>query len=104
MFDRLEDLVRRYQELMDELNAPEVVANQENFRRLMKEQNDLAPIVEAFQEYRSHQNNIQESLAMLEEERRRIKRAGKTGVSGKQRGTGAFRGTFKGAVAAEGPK
>ena len=64
MFDRLEDLVRRYQELMDELNAPEVVANQENFRRLMKEQNDLAPIVEAFQEYRSHQNNIQESLAM----------------------------------------
>ena len=68
MFDRLEDLVRRYQELMDELNAPEVVANQENFRRLMKEQNDLAPIVEAFQEYRSHQNNIQESLAMLEEE------------------------------------
>ena len=68
MFDRLEDLVRRYQELMDELNAPEVVANQENFRKLMKEQNDLAPIVETFQEYRAHQNNIQESLAMLEEE------------------------------------
>jgi len=68
MFDRLEDLVRRYEELMDELNDPGVVGNQERFRKLMKEQADLAPIVEAFKEYRSHQNNIQESLALLEEE------------------------------------
>ena len=68
MFDRLEDLVRRYEELMDELNDPGVVGNQERFRKLMKEQAELAPIVEAFKEYRSHQNNIQESLALLDEE------------------------------------
>lgn len=68
MFDRLEDLVRRYQEIMDELNDPNVVANQERFRKLMKEQNDLTPIVEAFQEYKSHQANIEDSLALLAEE------------------------------------
>ena len=68
MFDRLEDLVRRYEELMDELNDPHVVGNQERFRKLMKEQNDLAPIVEAFKEYRAHQNNIQESLELLDME------------------------------------
>ena len=44
MFDKLEDLLIRYEELMSELQEPDVVNNQERFRRLMKEQNDLAPI------------------------------------------------------------
>ena len=48
MFDKLEDLLIRYEELMSELQEPDVVNNQERFRRLMKEQNDLTPIVEAY--------------------------------------------------------
>ncbi|HOO29207.1 MAG TPA: peptide chain release factor 1, partial [Lachnospiraceae bacterium] len=46
MFDRLEDLIIRYEEIMSELNEPTVMENQQRFRALMKEQSDLAPIVD----------------------------------------------------------
>ena len=68
MFDKLEDLLIRYEELMSELQEPDVVNNQERFRRLMKEQNDLAPIVEAYKEYKACRQAIEDSLLMLEEE------------------------------------
>lgn len=68
MFDRLEDLLIRFEEIMGELNEPDVVNNQERFRKLMKEQNDLTPIVEAYKEYKNCKQNIEDSLAMLDEE------------------------------------
>jgi peptide chain release factor 1 len=68
MFDKLEDLLIRYQELTDELNDPNVVNDQARFRKLMKEQNDLAPIVEKYTEYKETKAAIEDSLAMLEEE------------------------------------
>lgn len=68
MFDRLEDLLIRYEEVMGELQEPDVANDPERFRRLMKEQSDLTPIVEAYKEYRQCQQNIEDSLAMLEEE------------------------------------
>ncbi|MBU9736532.1 peptide chain release factor 1 [Diplocloster agilis] len=68
MFDRLEDLLIRFEEIMSELNEPSVVNDQNRFRTLMKEQNDLAPIVEAYKEYKNCKQNIEDSLAMLEEE------------------------------------
>ena len=52
MFDRLEDLLIRYEELMSELSEPDVANNPERFRKLMKEQSDLTPIVEAYKEYK----------------------------------------------------
>ena len=61
MFDRLEDLVIRYQEVMGELQEPDVANDPERFRKLMKEQSDLAPIVEAYQEYKNCKQNVGES-------------------------------------------
>lgn len=68
MFDRLEDLLIRYEELMSELREPDVANNPERFRKLMKEQSDLTPIVEAYKEYKQCKQNIEDSLAMLDEE------------------------------------
>ena len=68
MFDKLDDLLIRFEELMSELSEPDVAGNQERFRKLMKEQNDLTPIVEAYKEYKAAKQNIEDSLAMLEEE------------------------------------
>ena len=68
MFDRLEDLVIRYQEVMGELQEPDVANDPERFRKLMKEQSDILPIVEAYKEYKQCKQNIEDSLAMLEEE------------------------------------
>ena len=53
---------------MGELHEPTVTANQERFRRLMKEQSDLTPIVEAYGEYKKCRQETEDSLAMLEEE------------------------------------
>ena len=68
MFDKLEDLLIRFEEIMGELNEPDVTANQARFRTLMKEQSDLTPIVEAYREYKKCTQDIEDSLAMLEEE------------------------------------
>ena len=68
MFDRLEDLVIRYEEVMGELQEPDVANDATRFRNLMKEQSDLAPIVEAFKEYKQCKQNVEDSLIMLEEE------------------------------------
>ena len=43
MFDKLEDLLIRYEEVMGELQEPGVANDPERFRKLMKEQSDLAP-------------------------------------------------------------
>lgn len=68
MFDRLEDLLIRYEEVMGELQEPDVANDTDRFRRLMKEQSDLAPIVEAYKEYKQCRQDVEDSLAMLEEE------------------------------------
>ncbi len=68
MFDKLEDLLIRFEEIMGELNEPTVANNQERFRKLMKEQSDLTPIVNAYKEYKKSRQDVEDSLAMLEEE------------------------------------
>ena len=68
MFDKLEDLLIRYEEVMGELQEPGVANDPERFRKLMKEQSDLAPIVEAYNEYKQCKQNIEDSLMMLDEE------------------------------------
>ena len=52
MFDKLEDLLHHYEELMNTLSEPDVANDPNRFRKLMKEQSDLQPIVEAYKEYR----------------------------------------------------
>lgn len=68
MFDKLEDLLIRYEEIMGELAEPGVADNQSRYRMLMKEQNNLLPIVEAYTEYKKSKQAVEDSLEMLNEE------------------------------------
>ena len=68
MFDKLEDLILRLEEVLNQLSEPDVASDPDRFRKLMKEQSDLTPIVNAYKEYKQNQQNIEESLALLEEE------------------------------------
>ena len=68
MFDRLDDTLMRYEEMMNQLSEPDVANDPERFKRLMKEQSDLTPIVEAYKEYKQCKQNVEDSLAMLDEE------------------------------------
>ena len=66
--DKLEDLLIRFEEVLSELSEPGVSDDQNRFRKLMKEQSDLAPIVEAYKEYKKCKQNIEDSLELLQEE------------------------------------
>ena len=68
MFDKLEDLLIRLEEILSKLQEPDVANDQARFRKLMKEQNELTPIVEAYKEYKACKQTIADSLEMLEEE------------------------------------
>jgi len=68
MFDKLDDLLHRFEEILNELSEPDVTSNQDRFRALMKEQSDLQPLVDAYKEYKGRKQDIEDSLLMLEEE------------------------------------
>ena len=68
MFDRLDDILIHYEEVMQELNNPSVAEDQSRFRKLMKEQSDLAPLVETYTAYKKAKQDVEDSLAILEDE------------------------------------
>ena len=68
MFDKLEDILRRYEDITMELNEPSVISDQDKFRKLMKEQKNLEPLIECYRQYKKCKETIDESVMMLEEE------------------------------------
>ena len=69
MFDKLDDLLVRFEELLNELGEPGVTDDPAHFQKLMKEQSDLQPIVDAYKEYKKNKETIEDSLSMLESEK-----------------------------------
>ena len=68
MFDNLDDILVHYEELMMELGSPDVANDQNKFRKLMKEQSDLQPLVESYKEYKKVKQDQEDALALLETE------------------------------------
>ena len=68
MYDKLDAIVLRYEDINRELASPGVLSDQARFRRLMKEQRDLTPLVETYTRFRSVSDNLEESRMLLEEE------------------------------------
>lgn len=67
MFDKLESVVNRYEQVGIELTRPDVVSNNELFRKLMKEHSELTPIVEKYKELQDAKKSEQEALEILAE-------------------------------------
>ncbi len=67
MFNKLETVVNRYEQIGIELTRPDVASNNELFRKLMKEHSELTPIVEKYREYTAAQNAEKEALEILAE-------------------------------------
>jgi len=68
MFDSLEDILKHYEELMAELASPDVANDPDKFRKLMKEQSDLLPIVNAYKEYKQARDDEASALEILDTE------------------------------------
>ena len=65
MFDKLDFLEDKYNKLNETIADPAVIADQERWRKLMKEQKDLTPIVEKYKQYKKAKDTIQESKELL---------------------------------------
>ncbi len=68
MFENLEEILIKYEDINMELASTDVTSDQRRFRNLMKEQSDLTPLVEAYIAYKKANQDIKDSLEMLEEE------------------------------------
>lgn len=67
MFNKLETVVNRYEQIGIELTRPDVASNNELFRKLMKEHSELTPIVEKYREYTAAVTAEKEALEILAE-------------------------------------
>ena len=69
MYEQMEDVVLRYEELMRLLASPGAADDSNNFKRLMKEQGDLAPIVEVYKAYKTAENDVLDAQKLLSDEK-----------------------------------
>ena len=69
MNSRLEDLYHHYEEVMNELNTDVASTDVERYRKLMKEQADLQPIVETYEKYLNAEKVEKESLEVIDTEK-----------------------------------
>ena len=68
MFDKLEAIEERYNDVLKELSGADVASDQNKFKKLMKEQSDLLPIVESYRQYKNAKKTIEDSLEILDTE------------------------------------
>lgn len=68
MFQKLDDVEKRYEELTIKISDPEVIAKTNEWQKLMKEHSDMTPIVEKYREYKKIELNYKEAKEMLESE------------------------------------
>lgn len=68
MFQKLDDVEKRYDELTVQISDPEVIARTNEWQKLMKEHSDMTPIVEKYREYKKTQTNYKEALEIMETE------------------------------------
>lgn len=67
MFDKLETVVNRYEQIAVELSRPETAGDNALFTKLMKEHAELTPIVEKYREYSAAKTSEKEALEILSE-------------------------------------
>ncbi len=67
MFERLEQIAARYEELGEQLALPEIVSDQQKYQKIAKQHRDLEAVVERYREYKQVQTGIADAKAMMNE-------------------------------------
>ena len=67
MFDKLQEVEKRYQELEGLMSDPNLLGQQKEFSKLAKERSELEEIVTCFREWKKVEREIQENRVLLEE-------------------------------------
>ena len=69
MLDKLEAIYKRFIEIGEKMNEPDVMSDMKNFIKLNKDYKDLQPIVEAYKEYKNVIDNLESTKGMLKTEK-----------------------------------
>ncbi len=67
MFEKLSFIEKQYEELAQRISDPEVIADQDTWRKLCKEHSDMTPIVEKYREYKANKETIEDAKAMMDD-------------------------------------
>ena len=67
MFDRLQQMEDRYEELGGQLADPEIVNDQQKYQKVAKQHRDLQEVVEKFRQYKQIRNGVNDARGMLNE-------------------------------------
>ena len=65
MIEKLEEVLKRYEELTKLISDPEVISNQNEFKKYMKEQSGLTEVVEKYKEYKKVKQNMDEAEELM---------------------------------------
>ena len=65
MFDKLEEVEKRYEELNKLISDPEIIADQNSFKKYMKEQSMLVDVVEKFREYKKVKEAMEDAEELM---------------------------------------
>jgi peptide chain release factor 1 len=68
MFEKLESVAQRFQQLENDLSNPELLARQKEYQQLARDHAEMAPIVESYRQYNNLQQQIQENQDLFEQE------------------------------------
>lgn len=67
LFNHIDELERTYTDLGEQINDPDIIANQEKWQKLMKEYSNMGPVVEKYREYKNALKSAEEAEEMLKE-------------------------------------
>ena len=67
MFEKLETVEKRYEELTGKISDPEIIANNNEWRKLVKEHSSMEDVVLKYREYKQVKNNMEEAKEMMED-------------------------------------
>ena len=67
MFTQMDAVCHRFEELSVRLNQPDAAADPALFRKLMREYHDAEPVVQAYREWQTAQDHLEQAKALLEE-------------------------------------
>src|SRR5947209_5540499 len=69
MFERLDQIEARYEELTHALASPEIISDSSKYQKAAKAHSEIAPVVEKYREYKDLKKGIAESKAVLADEK-----------------------------------
>jgi peptide chain release factor 1 len=67
MFSKIKEIEDRYEELEHEMARPEIIRDQPRYQKYLKEHNNLSPIVQAFRQYKSLEEEIRSNRTLLDD-------------------------------------